>query len=151
MSTLTEAVVRVHKLRVSLADCQNELATRTAAFNEANKALLTNVADDKAALALAESELRALTLTAYAADPTNKKPAPGVEIKVKTVRTYDPADALAWAKEKGMCLVPESLDVKAFEKIASVQSFSFMDVKEEPQAQIASDLSKHIPSEDMIQ
>jgi hypothetical protein len=63
-------------------------------------------------------------------------------VKEKTELVYDPAQAFTWAREKQMALVPESLDRRAFEKIAKATPLEFVTEKITPVAQIATDLAK---------
>jgi hypothetical protein len=60
-----------------------------------------------------EERLRELTLAAYALDPANKKPAPGVGIRITKRCEYDPIKAYWWAKTKEICL---QLDTAKYEK-----------------------------------
>ena len=94
------------------------------------------------AVASSEASARAIAVALYHTTG-EKKPTEGVQIKVTTKLVYDPAEAFAKAKAMGVAIVPEALDVKAFEKIAkaSRDSFPFVEVVEEPTATLGSDLS----------
>lgn len=151
MSTaLREAVQKLAVARSAEAAVKVVLQEKRDQFAAANAALLATEKEAKTAVAQAEADVQALSLAAYNADKSNKKPAEGVEIKLFTVYTYDPAKAFAWAKEKGMCLIPEKLDEAAFQKVAAAtpDSVPFVTITKEPKPTIAKDLSAYVPVED---
>jgi hypothetical protein len=111
-----------------------------AEFDAANHALLANQRDGKGLIEALERDARALALALYAVTG-EKSVAPGVEIKVGKEYVYGPADALAWARETKMCLLPESLDEKAFKKIAAATPLPFVTIREEPKAFLATQLN----------
>lgn len=85
-----------------------------------------------------EQNVRELALEAFAADPSNKKPGPGVGIRVVKRYDYEPTTALAWAKEHGLCL---ALDSKKFTEICKTDARpEFVTELEELTATIATDL-----------
>ena len=140
-----------------LAEQLREVATRRQSRDEAQarvKALRAQFEADieplveaaqVAAQACAESEeaARALTVALYEATG-NKAPAEGAAIRLTTKLAYDDADALAWAKQTGMALIPESVDRKALEKIAKASPLPFVTVTQEPSATLASDLTAYL-------
>jgi hypothetical protein len=126
--------------RVAAADAGEELKKLRAAFDAANIALIEDVERKRTAAAEAEGEARTLVDAHYRATK-EKTPVKGAEVKVFKVYGYDAERALTWARETKLCLVPESLDVKAFEKVASVTALPFVTVKEEPRVQIATKLN----------
>lgn len=72
-----------------------------------------------------------------------KQPHPAVKVILKTKLQYVPEIALEWCKQNlTPAVIPESLDVKTFEKLAKEVKPEFVTIVEEPQAQIAQDLSK---------
>ena len=97
------------------------------------------------AVAMSEDAARKLAEAIYATTQ-EKKPCDGVQVKVGTVYEYDPKQAFAWAQETKMALIPESLDVKAFEKIAKATPLPFVTEREEGKAQLATDLSAYLPT-----
>lgn len=97
------------------------------------------------AVAMSEDAARKLAEAIYATTQ-EKKPCDGVQVKVGTVYEYDAAQAFAWAQQTQMALIPESLDVKAFEKIAKATPLPFVTAREEGRAQIATDLSAYLPA-----
>lgn len=140
-----------------LAEQMREVATRRQARDDARgrvSALRAQFESDIASLveaaqiaaqACSESEeaARALTVALYEATG-NKAPADGAAIRLTTKLAYDDADALAWAKQTGMALVPESVDRKALEKIAKASPLPFVTITQEPSATLASDLSAYL-------
>lgn len=110
------------------------------AWDEANKNLLDEAMQTSQFVNAAEIVLRELTLKAYA-ETGNKQPIPGVGIREVTKLDYDPKEALKWAMEHQIAL---SLDKKSFEGFAKATPLEFVKVTQEPQATIATDLSKYI-------
>lgn len=110
-----------------------ELNVKYRQLYDARNAALSKVSEE-------EAFLRELTVTAYLADG-NKKPAPGVGIRmVKTVE-YDRHEAYLFALKSGTCL---SLDAKAFEamikKADPLAVPSWVKIMDAPQATIAKEL-----------
>ena len=141
MTPLTERVIELRKLRASRDGCAVVLKARREAFDRENAALIANLRDDAEAVATAETALKAVALERY--DITKeKRPAPGIEIKIYREYLIDEAAGLAWATEKQLCLIPARLDVAAIKKLATVQPLSFVLVDEVPRVTIATDLSK---------
>ena len=97
-----------------------------------------NLEEARAQLAMAETVLRDAALQEFARTG-NKAPAPGVGIRVLTKLVYDLRTAYDWALEHKVAL---ELDVPIFEKLAKAAPPEFVQVKEEPQATIATDLDK---------
>ena len=95
----------------------------------------------KATLAYEEDELRRLALATYQDDPTNKKPGPGVAIRMVTRWEYDAQLALEWVVEHGLVKMVK-LDAKAFEKAAPALGLLDVTLVEEAQATISTNLSK---------
>jgi hypothetical protein len=98
---------------------------------------------EKRAMEAEDSAIRGLAMVAYETTG-NKQPAPGVSVAVVKKLRYDKAEAFAWAKQAGMAIQPEQLDVKAFEKIAAAAELPFVEVEQVPSARIASDLTAAI-------
>lgn len=145
LTTSLEDVLRdLHQRRSEKAALDAALAEKRALFNAENAALLTAQKDAQAAIETAEDTARQLAAAHYRATK-EKQPAPGVTIKLFKTMAYDEADAFRFAKQSGLALIPESLDRKAFEKIASATTLAFVRYDEEPRVTIATDLSKHLP------
>jgi hypothetical protein len=130
----------VAKARVHEASWKQHLEVAQAAFAAEHATAIANYKASKAATEEAEATAKALVLAHFAATG-EKKPVPGVEVKERVTNLItDPAAALAWAQEKRMALIPESLDEKALLKIASVAPLPFVTKVTEPQAQLATTL-----------
>jgi len=142
-SGIVEQVRRTAAARNDYADLEAGYRRYAEAFKQDTAALSISIAEAKSRVLAEEGSLRAMALAAYERDPENKHPAPGVWISVKTTLDYDAAEALAWARSTRMALMPESLDAKAFEKIAkaSPASFEFVTVVPVPSATLATDLN----------
>ena len=141
MSQLLDSVRQLHAARMRLLGASNVIAVKREEFNAANKAHFDECEEARKAVAAAETTVRALADADYAANK-NMNPCPGVTVKTFSVLRYAKDRALAWAKEKGMAVVPESLDEKAFEKIAKAARLDFVEFAEEPRVQVATDLVK---------
>lgn len=122
------AAVQAQKVKELRADFEASIATEVFGAK-----LLSDIQ------AKAEEELKHLSTNAYDLDRTNKKPAPGVTIKLFTQLGYEPGKAKEWAIEHKMAL---ALDVKAFEAIAKTAPMDFVIVLQVPKATIATDLTK---------
>lgn len=137
---MREAVQRVAEAR-AVSDLANATLKRLrATFEDAHAAEIVAVVESKRAVAEAEATARALA-EAHFTVTGEKKPVPGIEVREKKEYDIDETAGLAWAREKGMCLVPEALDVKAVKKLATVQPLPFVTVRVEPQVTLASDLT----------
>lgn len=115
-------------------------------WEQEHAGLLKDLADNVLTLAEAEAKLRESTLTAYQ-ETGEKQPAPGVSVKMFQTLDYDPQRAYRWACEHKIAL---SLDKKAFESFAktSFTPLDFVAINEEARAQIASDLSEYLVTEE---
>jgi hypothetical protein len=137
-----ELLLMIHEV-ASIRRCQASLTAQLAElkkkFEEDNAELIQEVKGGAADLVLAEEKLRHLAANAYDTDPTNKKVAPGVTIKMFTEIGYDKKLAFDWALEHKIAL---TLDTKAFEKIAPTANLDFVLVTQVPKATIATDLEK---------
>jgi hypothetical protein len=144
--TIMGRLVALAAARRVLADHTAELLEAKTAFQAEHAGLLAAMDEGKAQIEAESAAVRAMGLTLYLADPSNKAPAPGVTIKVMTGVEYDAKHALAWAKDKGIAL-SVSLDEKAFKVIAPTldeETKERIGVKETatPTVQIATDLDK---------
>ena len=140
MTVLDEALVRLLEQRELASKLSGELRAKRDAFE-------LTLADDVAAskelvaqMAATEEEVRALALAAY--DGTNKHVAPGVEVKIFTAVEYDSDVALAWAVKHGIFLQLHRTEFERFAKGSTSTVAEFVVVREEPRAQIATDLRK---------
>jgi hypothetical protein len=139
MTELESQIVKVRGYRALVSDQKEAINERMMKWQDENEALLASFDADKKELVEAENKLRELTLSAYQADPSNKKPAPGVGIRIVKIVKFDPKIALEWAMDKEACIM---LDVKAFEKAAIAGIFPYIPatISEEAQATIAKEL-----------
>lgn len=147
-STLQDAVRKLAIARSAEAAAKAALQAKQDAFATENAALIATGRAAKESVAQAEADVRALASAAFT-QTGERKPAVGVEIKVTKGLDYDPEKAFAWAKATKMALIPEQLDVKAFEKIASVTDIDFVGKVEHPKVFIASDLEKALAAADL--
>ena len=137
MIALEIALDNLRFLRNEAAKLHEELAAKRDAFEK-------TIAGERASFALAiqivgqaEDEVRHLALAAF--DGENRRPAPGVEIKMFTTVEYAEVNAFVWALDHKLYL---SLNKTAFERFAksAPSMVPFVAVAEEPRAQIATDL-----------
>ena len=141
---LAEQVQRVAQARLTHAILVEVLKAERVAFDARFAQEIEAVRVSAVAVTEAEASAKALGL-AHFQMTGEKKPTPGIEVKEKSTLDYDDADALAWAKETNMALVPETFDRKAFEKIAKATDLGFVNTIVEPQVQLASDLTPFLP------
>lgn len=149
MSDLRKRLAEVARLRRALADAELEAETAKevlALTEEARLATLAEEAEREAKVKLAEAEAAAKVEALAEFDGSNKRPLPGVEIKVFHKVYYNPKDALAWCRANAPNLLV--LDAKRFEK--GISDGTLLDVPGavaeialEPRAQLASDLSEY--------
>ena len=139
---LNAAVVRLAFAREADAAALATLKNAQAAADLAQAPLRDARLDAQAAHMEAESEVKRLMLAAYSesGDRGGLKSV-GAEVKLYDTLAYTEADAMAWAKESGMCL---ALDKKGFEKVAKATDLPFVTKGEEPRVSIASDLTPFI-------
>lgn len=143
---LADAVRALAFARATHAELADELRDKRAAFELEHRDLVTRAKAAAAAVDAADTSLRALTLAHYA-NTKEAKPCRGIEVKSRDTMSYDGRHALEWARETKLALKPESLDVKAFEKIAKATPLDFVTYESEPQIYVASDLSEVLASE----
>ena len=134
-ATLIDAARRLVEARAKVEQASLIYRAKVAEFTERYAWLAEDKKSAEALVAAAEADVRSLARAHYDATQ-DKTPMKGVTVKEFDVLVYDPKIAFAWAQEKKMALVPESLDVKAFEKIAGATPLPFVTKKKEPQVQI---------------
>ncbi|MDZ4246177.1 MAG: hypothetical protein U1D67_03550 [Dehalococcoidia bacterium] len=137
---MIDNVRRVAELRNALSGLKEERARLEARFEDETKGLSESIELYQKRLEYSEDSLRTAALEQFKLDG-NRKPTPGVEVKMFTELTYEPKQALAWAMEHKIAL---ALDKKVFEYIAKqgTPGTEFASVTETPRAQIATDLDK---------
>lgn len=139
-----EQVQRVATARDHEARVKANLAAHQARFDAEFAAEIEAVGAAKANRESAEAAAKALGLAHFQLTG-EKKPTPGLEVKERTTLTYADADALAWAKQTGIGLVPETFDRKALDKVAKATPLPFVTITTEPQVQLATDLTPYLP------
>ena len=143
-TALTDQVRRVDVARRSLAATAAALAERRAEFEREHAALLREHKERQ--LQVQEQELRLRDMAVLEFSQTgDRKPAPGVSIRMATEIRYDDEAAFAWAKQSGMCL---TLDAKAFDAIARHNPLPFVTREDVPTATIARDLSAAVGADE---
>ncbi len=152
---LTTRLQTIAQERRDLAQLKAERDVQMAAFMEQNKELYDRIGVVERAVAADEEDVRRQALAYYQSAteaPDRKCPAPGVTVKVFQVVTYNPREALAWARSSGLAL---ALDKAAFERIAKGsypegpdwEGKQIVQMTEEPRCQIATDLDAALKKE----
>jgi len=149
MSGLTELVTELAKERQALQELQADgegLAQQVAAtplgqLLEQNREL---VRVSRELVNRLEADVKAAALAAFQQD-LGRHPHPAVTVKIYQVLQYEEGKAIAYAREH----LPEvlTLDRTAFEKIAKVVRFDFVERQNEPRATIATDLGAYVAVE----
>lgn len=143
MTTPLEQLAEIHRLRTQVDVLKHTKQELYDTWLAQNAPLLVSIADATERLANQEASVREAATAAFKADG-NRRPFPGVEVKVFPTLVYEERDAFQWALEHQIAL---TLDKRVFEGIAAgpagqSQSMGFVGQYEEPRAQIARDLSK---------
>ena len=135
---LREQINAVVEARKKVQEATEQKTSAYQKWVEANQPLIDHESNAKSACQEAETELREMTLQSYA-ETGNKAPAPGVGIRVRTILGYLASEALEWAVEHKLAL---KLDTSTFEKIAKTSNLPFVNITDEAQATIATELAK---------
>lgn len=161
MSTDTKAVLEtLAAKRATLAQARAAHDTKKATldalrqqFEQQHADLIAEVDTLKEAESAADADLRDEVLKVYAADLDNKKPLPGLEIKLWDVMDFDKAEAEVWARQNMPALLV--LDTSAYKKVLKevaaskvLSSVIIMPgvVRQEPKVSVARDLSAYLPA-----
>jgi len=139
MNTLAMAVRELALNRQQLDEAKAELTRRKVEFEEANAELIQQCQALTEQVAEGEARVRSEALAQW--DGKNKRPVPGVSIRIKKQLEYDKTEALEWVMEKGLRQLIR-LDTRAFEKAAPSLQPECVKINEVPQATIARDLSE---------
>lgn len=134
-------IARLHALRENLVFLKYTKAASYADWLDNNAGLINVIAHRTNEINDLEAQVKAHALNVYLLTG-DKRPYPGVEVKLFATLDYKLEDALPWAQTHQMAL---ELNKRVFEAIASGpagQSMAFVTRGEEPRAQIARDLSK---------
>lgn len=138
MVDLEANISRVRSLRLSISILKDMIDKRMALWEEENRELLDSIEAERIRLREEEETLRAATLEAYQ-ETGNKKPAPGVGIRIVKEMIFDEAEAIDWAVDASAknCL---KLNTSNFKKVAEGLGLPFVEIAECPQATIAKEL-----------
>jgi len=138
MNILDEQIKLVAMARQNTLELKAQRDALLEDWNKDHQELLDELTQSQEGVVGAEDYLRELVLQDYA-ETGNKAPAIGVGVREVTKLEYDTSTAFTWAIEHRMAL---KLDVSGFEKIVKVSPLDFVRVYQEPQATIATDLTK---------
>ena len=125
MATMDAEIAKVHEEMAA-----TQLGQRLACYEETREALRAKANETEAAL-------REEAVSVYRATG-DKKPAPGVGIRVMTRKVYSEKNAIVWCRTYAPVCIKEVLDKKAFEALSPED---IVTIQEEPTATIAKDLS----------
>lgn len=134
-------VQQVASCRDKAQEAKDALSDARRRFEEEHFALIEAAQTAQAALSDAEALLREEARREFERTG-DKKPGPGVAIRLLKRPVYEDQAALSWAMEHKLCL---QLDRKAFEKVAV--DLEFVGVREEAQVTIATDLAAALGGE----
>lgn len=150
-------------LVASVAMLRKQLVVQDAIVEEKEKAFYATIteytnaqAELKTKLEEAEARVKAVATGAYNAavagvrlaggdvETVSKQLAPGVSIRVSTTWKYKAEQVIDWCRTKGLCIIPEQLDTKAFERMlkSGAVSVPHTEKEETASATIAQDLDK---------
>ena len=138
ITDLETKISSVRNLRLSVSIIKDMIDKRMAMWEEENRELLDSIEAERIRLREEEEKLRAATLEAYQ-ETGNKKPAPGVGVRIVKEMLFDEDEAIQWAiRANAMrCL---SLQKANFKKVADGLELAFVEILEVPQATIAKEL-----------
>jgi hypothetical protein len=144
MYELTERIEVLAKERAVLATLQQTRDEVVAEIDASElgqrlRATEDSITESNRRLRQIEEQVRILALAKYS-ETGDKKPAPGIGIRVMKKMVYDEGAAIEWCKDHGGMFVVEALDKKPFERVA-VDIGAPVTVEERPIATIAKELS----------
>jgi hypothetical protein len=144
--TLREAAQRLASARANVGALAVKVTEVRAAWEAAHADLLREHAEAAQDAAHADEILRKLAVVIH--ETTGEKSLGyGVSIATTEKLAYDQAAAVAWAKRTETLPVTETLDWKAFEKIAKSAGLAFVTKTVTPSVRIASDLDAALSAE----
>ena len=135
VSELEEQIQAVREARNRFSAEKSSLDAARFVWEEANRSQIELVDSIKVALQAEENKLREMTIGVYFWTK-NKKPAPGVGIRLVKIFNYDTEKAKSWAVEHNFTNLLD-LNAAKFKKAAEGLSLDFVDVEEKPTATIA--------------
>jgi len=132
-------VTSLAEARVAAAELQGQVEGLRKAWLTEHAALLEEAKAASGRVTLLEGQTRELATRAYEVTG-ERKPAPGVSIRLETVVEYDAAAAFEWARSTRLCL---QLDRPGFEAMAKANPTICHGVRvtQEPKATLARDLT----------
>jgi hypothetical protein len=142
MMTPRDQIKAVAECRARERECRDVIDRLRREFEETHRAELDELSIGAQSTMEAEVALKQAILAEYE-QTGNKHVAPGCGVRETTSYEYANAEALARAKEHGLAL---ALDTKAFRDLCKADSTrpDFVEVKVEPQATIATDLTEAV-------
>jgi len=138
MTELEDQIQKVRDLRANRLALQTEVDQIELDMMSKHAKLYQELGATDIDLGSAEEKLRQLILIAYQ-ETGNKKPAPGVGIRIVKEMLFDEDEAVQWAiRANAMgCL---SLQKANFKKVAEGLELDFVEILEVPKATIAKEL-----------
>lgn len=144
MADLNDLVSELARARVELAGVRAQLEALMA--NDAIVEAQAYERSTKMRIAELENAIRGAALKEYA-ENGNKRPHSAIAVRINKRLRYDVNAALEYCRKHFDAAVEVVLNTKVFEKAAPNLDLDFVQVVEEPQATIASDLTPYLPAE----
>lgn len=136
---IREALERLAVCRRARKAAAFELAEQRAAFEQEHAGAIDTLKGLADAEDEADKQLREVCAAHYMTTG-EKNPCPGASVVLKASFEIDEIAGLAWAKQAGMCLKPEALDVPAVKAIAKVQVLPFVKRTDVVEVRVAQDI-----------
>lgn len=144
MADLNDLVSELARARVELAGVRAQLEALMA--NDAIVEAQAYERSTKMRIAELENAIREAALKEYA-ENGNKRPHSAIAVRINKRLRYDVNATLEYCRKHFDAAVEVVLNTKVFEKAAPNLDLDFVQVVEEPQATIASDLTPYLPAE----
>lgn len=144
MADLNDLVSELARARAELAGVRAQLEALMA--NDAIVEAQAYERSTKMRIAELENAIREAALKEYA-ENGNKRPHSAIAVRINKRLRYDVNAALEYCRKHFDAAVEVVLNTKVFEKAAPNLDLDFVQVVEEPQATIASDLTPYLPAE----
>lgn len=141
--TLLEAVKQLAELKAEAAQLNNELKAEVdnliATHRVQNKERYDRLDELQVNIEALTNAVKEEAIKRYEATG-EKKPAPGIGIRIVRKLSYSEADAIRWAMSIGKPEKYLSVKKRAFEKVAKAVEPDFVTIREERQVTFATDL-----------
>ena len=134
-SELEEQITILKKMRQAHSTMDTEFEAAYEKFCLENSGLMNSLSSIKMEEAAISETVRELTIQAYL-ETQNKKPAPGVGIRLMKVFNYEAEKAKSWAVEHRFYNLLD-LNAGKFKKAAEGLNLDFVDITEKPTATIS--------------